>query len=159
MTEESTPDQAVGSDSPPEVIAHIEDKDWFLADLIRVFANLGVEFPITLHVRGSVISGKLIGGKTYFEEQSRLIASGTSNHLEIRDLLVQMVDQSKLIYERPEDAHDAWTAPSPGFVHLRDARIFSAHGEPMPSNQGMLWRGKLSSVDGFWFGSLNASRN
>ncbi len=39
------------------------------------------------------------------------------------------------------------------YIHLKDARIYSPQGEGIPSSKPLWWRGKLSSVDGFIFGS------
>lgn len=44
------------------------------------------------------------------------------------------------------------------FVHLRDARwIFGDSTVPAGSGPGMLWRGRLSEVQGFAFGSISQS--
>ena len=44
--------------------------------------------------------------------------------------------------------------PSPSFIHLRSAKIYAAGQRPLPTT-GMLWRGKISSVDGFTIGVLS----
>lgn len=139
------------TDELREVIAHIQDSDWFLADLIRIFANNGVAFPLTLVVGGSVVSGKLIGGKQYFQQVSETISQGTTNNSQVRDFLVKMVEGNKLRYERPEGADENWSLPEPGFVHLEGARIFNGSAEPIPQGEGVLWRAKLTSVDAFSF--------
>jgi hypothetical protein len=44
----------------------------------------------------------------------------------------------------------------PNYIHLKEAKFFlpSGAGKPIPANQGVWWRGRLSEVSGFILGSL-----
>jgi hypothetical protein len=156
MSDELADVEASENNAVQEVVSYLQDKDWFLADLIRVFAQSGVEFPLTLSVGGAMISGRLVSGKRYFEGVAEVMSSGRTNNEEVRKLLVRMLEQNVRIYERPEDAPEGWVPPEPGFIHLMDARVFTPGRQPLPENQGVLWRGKLNAIDGFWFGELRA---
>ncbi|OZI33277.1 gas vesicle protein [Bordetella genomosp. 1] len=43
--------------------------------------------------------------------------------------------------------------PLPNYIHLSDAQFFTTEGRPI-SQQPVLWRGRLSEVDGFVLGNL-----
>ncbi len=58
------------------------------------------------------------------------------------------------IYDSEDDAQQSSTPPQ--FIHLIDSRCFSPGGQPLPSNRGVLWRGKVNAVSGFTLGSLSA---
>ena len=96
--------------------------------------NIEIHY-VSLVVGGLIISGQIIGSGLYFEA--------------IRDQLERSSDEEEEApFELPPLDH------KPSFIHLRDARVFHPGGSAVPSNEGIVWRGRLDSVDGFWFGKL-----
>ncbi|MFN3944613.1 MAG: hypothetical protein ACK4K7_06775 [Allosphingosinicella sp.] len=123
--------------------------DWFLASLTSL-ANKGLTFPVTLFVGGAAISGILVGGKTYFDEFSRMMRRSFRDNEESADIMASFVDQCGSFYG---DAAEIAARP-PEYVHLVEARLFHPGADPVPKADGVLWRGKLASVDGFCWGTL-----
>ena len=111
-------------------------------------ANIGNQHPITLTVGGNLVSGLLIAADAYIDAVADEFASdfkkedGTADR--IRDMILGMK------YIPNEDAEK--NVP-PQFIHLMDAEVYTSSGRPIVSG-GSLWRGKLSSVDGFSLGRL-----
>lgn len=132
-------------------------KDWFLQSTIESVIAAGVEIGVTLTVGGAVVSGTLISGKTYFKELGEVLAGASQQEGDMQSVLGSSWSKYSAIYEKPEDAPEDWRAPPAGFIHLRDARYYAPGQGPLPSNQGVLWRGKLSAVDAFSVGSLSTS--
>ncbi len=120
--------------------------DWFLEFFVSI-ANQGVTLGITLNVHGTLISGNLIGGKEYFELLSKsLVDSGSDMGKALAAAVVQGKDRyDQSIQEEPVNFH---------YIHLKNAKVFNSNKNPMPTD-GMLWRGRLNSVDGFTIGELS----
>ena len=125
--------------------------DWLLEMLVGA-ANRqpGLAFDLTLNVRGTVVTGTLIGAKEFFEEYGRAMALAGLPRLE-EDFRAVGEELQRALSDLPEGAGPA--VPPPHFVHLRDARMLTGPGL-VPTNRGVLWRGHLSSVDGFSVGVL-----
>lgn len=127
--------------------------DWLLQWFVQFVNKTPVEVGITLSIGGGLVSGILISHHQYFEE----LAADFSKPFEA--------------FEGPEAAHvkelvlGFIAPPTPAgekepamqFLHLRDARLYSAGGEAIPT-KGALWRGKISAVDGFSMGGLSANQ-
>ena len=112
--------------------------------------------PITLMVGGLLISGTLISSDDYLE----LFAGGSfkefiDKHTESGEIKVPEKDKEN---ESEESGDEKMDEINTKFIHLKDAQIFTAGQNPVPNNEKMLWRGKISSVDGYWLGSLSANR-
>jgi hypothetical protein len=141
-------------DQASEVIAHLDDKDWFLQQVIAT-ANLGLSMGLTITLGGTVISGQLISGRQYFEELSDQIKGGSTNMG--NETLEMLGDNWKMltqIYDKPEGAGDDWQPAPAGYIHMRQAKIYTPGQHPLPGGQGLLWRGKVAAVDGFALGQF-----
>lgn len=134
----------------------IDDKDWFLQDLVDIVntSNTGFSFGITLNVGGFLVSGQLIGGKEYFESFGSDFAGAFfttfPNNGEDAENIKASFARNGEIYS----SNDEVEVPPPNYIHLKDAKFHNTNGEPIPSNRGVLWRGRLSGVDGFSLGSF-----
>ena len=140
-----------------QTVEIVGSRDWFLKFNLENVIPRGVEFDVTLTVGGSIISGVLISGKTYFEELAVMMEENSNGAGDLSKTLADLWRPNGAVYafEKPDDAPEDWSPPSIGYIHLRNARYFLS-GQPIPSAPGMLWRGKLSSVDGFSIGSFSA---
>lgn len=132
-------------------VMRVDNKDWFLQNLIRI-VNLGTgTFPITLNVGGFLASGILIGGKEYFEnfgtDFAGMFPPGESAN-NIKESIAQYGDIYTLDKYKQESKI--------GYIHLKNARFFNTSGNPIPvSNKGVLWRGRIEEVSGFCLGLLS----
>jgi hypothetical protein len=125
--------------------------DWYLQQLVAIVNKSDIEFGITLVVGGSVMSGRLIGGKRYFEEFARDFSAAWPT--ETKDEIRRALASKGELYDNSKDTDTLSTPPQ--FIHLADARCFYP-GSQLPNNRGVLWRGKINAVSGFSLGSLSA---
>ena len=138
-----------------------DDVDWLLAWMIN-FAERGLELGVTLNVGGALITGNLIGGRKYFETLGNLMQNANFTGFEVDPEFKTNMGTNfamwKDLYPKTEDIK-ADDVPRPSYIHLARAHIVLKN-VPLTSGDGVpLWRGKLSSVDGFTIGTLrfNAS--
>ncbi len=137
--------------------ALLRTSDFFLAQMVGLANDCDIELGITLTIGGAIISGQLMSGKRYFEEQAALM-SGSGTVTEVSSAIAEVIRNWTALYDKPKDAPDDYTPPSPTFIHLRDALFIYPDGKVVPGNGGPLWRGKISSVDGFSFGMTRPRR-
>lgn len=120
--------------------------DWVLRRLAsmvnRLPDTIRMEIPITLTVQGLVITGVLVSRGEYHRETAKQISDWFS---EFEDN-----QQSRITKEVQQAFDDSLkTAQEDDYFHLRAARI--CHPSSLsPLQVDVLWRGKISSVDGFW---------
>ena len=132
-----------------------EGTDWFLAWLIGLANDHGIEQGITLTIGGMSLTGQLISGHSYFKEIGERISranfqGGPETSETLRSALVLGYSQWCLLY--PEaGAPTNQEKPQASYIHLRDAKVVTPDGQVMPTT-GALWRGKLSAVSGYMLG-------
>lgn len=131
--------------------------------LLRSFAyittvNRVEGVPVTLNVGGLLVTGILISRETYVQQMvSEMRALFAHTTEEVRDFMEQTLFAP---LSKPVDPEaEAPPLSMIEYIHLKDARIFNG-GVPIPSQEvpGLLWRGRLSAVDGFSFGRLESAR-
>ena len=131
--------------------------DCFLQSLVEIVNDESANIPITLSVGGLLISGDMIGGKTYFDEFARQFKDG------FRDISSETASTIEETFKRLGDVYDtiqkesqgSAAMPKPYLIHLKDAQIYQSGAGPPPSEKGDLWRGRLEAVDGFSLGRLS----
>jgi hypothetical protein len=141
----------ISSDMPPVPSAQ---HDWFIQSLVNVANVAPLSFGVTLQVSGLLVSGYLVSGKTYFEAIGQQIVSGLSQNAALADQMRKMFATFESAY--PNDPGQS-ERPVPQFVHLQNARFYSTDGTPVPSNEGVWWRGRISQISGIVIGILNVS--
>lgn len=148
MTDETAPTPAGTQERDPS------HPDWYLQMLAGTANNMQgkVELPITLYVHGLVVSGLLTSGGRYFDALGEQITAAFGPFLgEPNNMGEQLTSGAAEIYAAPRDS-----GPPAQYIHLRDAHVFAPGQQALPAN-GIWWRGRLASVDGFHFGTLAAS--
>jgi hypothetical protein len=139
-----------------------EAVDWLLRVLVstanRVERQGGqLNVPVTLNVSGFLVSGYLIGGSTYFDNFSSQFKTGLENLLSeegAAEVATNLTEAPKNLYEEEgSDDRDI----TRHFVHLRDAKFIHPSGDSIPSDSGVLWRGRLEAIDGFFLGVLQST--
>jgi len=126
--------------------------DWLLQWFVQFVNKTPLEVGITLSIGGGLVSGILISHQQYFEE----LAADFSKPFEAFDGPEAAHVKSLLLGFVSPEAAPGEKEPARQFLHLRDARLYSAGGEAIPT-KGALWRGKISAVDGFSMGGLSAN--
>jgi hypothetical protein len=137
----------------PSVLDQPDGTDWFLATLIRN-AELGLEAGVTLQVGGSLVTGRIISGRKYFELLGEQVAqtfqmTGEGDREQWKAIVVE--------------AYSGWAQAFPpqgeasnqgyNYIQLAEARICDAAGNWI-FGENTLWRGKLAAVDGFIPGEI-----
>ena len=131
--------------------------DCFLQSLVSIVNDESASIPITLSVGGLLISGDMIGGKTYFDEFARQFKDGFRNvSSETASTIEEAFKRLGDVYDPiQKESQGSDPIPKPHLVHLRDAQIYQSGASPAPSEKGVLWRGRLESVDGFSLGRVS----
>jgi hypothetical protein len=148
--------------APPEPDAESDDAgfdplvtpptDWLLQFLL-VFVNRQVfSFGITLQCEGILVTGQLVSGREYMDGVKAEMSSNGGQF--IADLIEERVGD--LYPSEPPTVDDGFRPQElyPQFVHLRDARFIVSNGAPIPTNRGVWWRGRLSTVSGYTIGVM-----
>lgn len=111
------------------------DSDDILKGLIKAVEKENISINITLNIKGTVVSGEIISKKEYCE---RLIQYLISKHSDLK----LSIDTEKLCSRFNFSPKDV-------YIHLKNAKIYFSLMDSAPIDEGVLWRGKLCSVDGF----------
>jgi len=133
-----------------------EGVDWFLLEKILNFVELGIPITLTLNVSGATVSGVCISARQYMDELLSVFKKIYSKLGD--DVATKLIEISKEEYPSPEEILERGQITR-NYLHLVDARIVAPGGSPIPYNEGMLWRGKISSVDGFAIGQISPSKD
>ena len=129
------------------------DADWLLKLLVDLLASgdAGNSLGITLQVSGIFVSGELIGGRQYFDGMTEEFVAAAH----IKE--VHPTTLSEALTQIGDDVYGgAMEEAGPGYIHLKNARFLTADGQRIPTNRGVYWRGKLTSIDGFNVGILSS---
>lgn len=139
-----------------EVARPLGEPDLLLSTLVGIVnqtpdATLGV----TLFVHGAVVSGQIVGGAEFFEglaeECDAAVRRDTGEEAGPDTLAGYFRDCGRRWYGDEADL-DAMAIT---YIHLRDARVIQSNLSQVPT-PGTWWRGRLTSVDGWIFGSLSS---
>ena len=132
--------------------------DWFLQNLAHLADEGGVGLPITLMIPSGTVSGNMISGAQYFRELAKKVSEPlleTPNLESLAKDLYDFIHQNVEIYDRERKEDEMTPEDLPVFIHLENAKFYLVPENPIPSNDGILWRGKISSVSGFFMGKIN----
>ena len=146
MSDSQGPDAA----SIPSAAQH----DWFLQALVNIANTSPLNFGVTLQVSGFLVSGVVVSGKAYFAAMGEQVADGYAQNPEIANQMRRMFATFESAYPNGQGQPDQ---PVPQFIHLQNARFYSTDSTPVPGNQGIWWRGRISEVSAVVIGILNVS--
>lgn len=123
--------------------------DWLIQWFVDFVNEADASFPMTFTVGGNLVSGYLISESVYFDQLA--VDFSVSVGEQAKDAAQKLILALKPLplAEGDEKAPDQ-------FVHLKSAQVFTEAGKPIVSG-GALWRGKISSIEGFHLGSLRVS--
>lgn len=158
MSIESANDPATPEDAAHEAIP-VADRDYFLQYLIGL-ANDSTKswIPVTLSVNGMLVSGTLASAKEYFAEMAETIST-TVYGLDVKDVGVKDAKAKFadhiLAFAPPSDGSASFTDAN--YVHVRNAKFFAASGEPLNIMSSLIWRGRITAVNGWNYGRLEVA--
>ncbi|MCM3789433.1 hypothetical protein M3221_13590 [Domibacillus indicus] len=131
-------------------------KDFLLDTLVYMLNQQeGVEIGITLNVRGTIVSGLLVGYKTFLKGKAEMFRSIQTNQ-EFGEVLAGFFDTASENYEKGKtDSEESGKDLQPNFIHLKNAKFYDSNGTLPNEGEGFWWRGKLSDVSGFTLGNFS----
>ena len=137
-------------------IPEFDDYLEFLVDTANSLPGMPM-LPITLLVKGLVVTGFLASGRDYFNSVSAQIADVFAVKDERRERMITVFGGRAEFYKENLQSPEP-EASEPLFIHLAKARVFNGT-VAMPTNEaGVWWRGRLSEVDGFFLGTLSTRK-
>lgn len=128
----------------------MSSQDEVLEHLIRRLEETDAGINVTLCVNGLIISGQMISSKSYFDKISNFfnensIITDDSSLIERGLPYLQQVKQ--FMQQKGKSSEEQ---NNPKYIHLDNIVMYpSDPSHPFGAN---VWRGKLSSVDGFSIG-------
>ncbi len=132
-------------------LSQVDDRDWFLQNLVNMVNARDIELGITLNSGGFLVSGLLVSGKKFFGGLGADLSVSFTDP-EVRAGIEQSYAQIGEIYAAGRTGE---TAAPPNYLHLMQARFFHTGGQPVPATDGVWWRGRISEVSGFFLGVLD----
>lgn len=118
-----------------------------LQELVFWVEKKDAELGITLLVKGLVVFGVLISGKSYFEGLAETVASA-SGDLESKDLArSRFLNKGEEYQLAVEESNNHWDF---AYIHLKNAQFPAVL--KFPKDQSTFWRVKIEEVDGFSIG-------
>lgn len=137
-----------------------------LADFVQFANAFGLEADVVLTLPGQVIGGTLISGHSHYEQLSgaiRYLPPGVERTKEQMIAVDNVTDMLDLFAERYKSQSELLAEDSPAreplapvaFVHLKNAYTVQGHERVWLG----LWRGRLSAVSAWTFGSVTFDAN
>ena len=127
--------------------------------LLKIFAGIinpseRCEIDITLSVHGTIVSGKMIGMKRYYDEVGKvfinvLIDTSPENASPAKEIFKTLFDKIEPI--NPKELEDGEFEFN--HIFIGNAKIYNG-GRVFPSIGTTYWIGKMESVDGFFLGNI-----
>lgn len=110
-------------------------------------------FYLNLTVGGLLVSGEAVGLKGYYQELAKVVQKGQFSDRTRKDLTGGCESAIEMAASDIRSG-DTDPVPVPIHIHLRHVRIWHGVKECSPGGElpGVLWRGKLSAIDGFTLG-------
>ncbi len=126
-------------------------QDWLLEMLVALVDAQSVSINITLSVGGSLVSGKLVSGKEYFNSFADQVSSGFKDmgvsEATAKVMREQLAQPGEVFHG---ESTDSKLKTKPSYLHLKNARVIS--GNASYASQSTWYRGRLSTVEGFFLG-------
>lgn len=111
--------------------------DYSLGRIVKVINENKMERPITVQLSGVVVTGVLISCGRYYELLDELLEVGSDPTGELKRVLGDLMP----------DVH-----AQPNYIHMMSAKKFIAGSQNAVPGSG-LWRGRISCIESYEFGS------
>ncbi|MFC0272559.1 hypothetical protein ACFFIX_14065 [Metabacillus herbersteinensis] len=133
--------------------------DAIIMDLLTLVNedDYGIEIELTLTIGGNIVSGLLISATAYYEGVIETYKKDQQSTVEkiVSKRLENLQEKYKKQKEEQKDQDKDGEENLPKFIHLKNARFNPVAGQTNSfNNSDTYWRGHVSSLDGFSFGTL-----
>ncbi|KMM36693.1 gas vesicle accessory protein GvpU [Guptibacillus hwajinpoensis] len=122
-------------------------KDSILEFFTQASNKHDFSLDITLNINGAIVTGTTVSAKEYFDTLSDSIGAGN-------DVAEKLSEQFANAGQALEDNNGAET----NYIHLKNTKVYVGDNKPTPSKGKILWRGKISEIDGFFLGRISDSK-
>lgn len=129
----------------------LSDTDPFLEYLVKIVNDSSMEMSITLNVKGAIVSGQLISGKTYFLGLAADMKKANADEI-VRDGFQMIFKHRSTSYMNLDDDEEETILTE--FIHLKDVNMYLSNLSSFNATQISYWRGRLSEIDGFSLASF-----
>ena len=129
--------------------------DWLLGAFVTAVNAGARQVGITLWTGGLLVSGTLVGVDDYFEGVATAFDEAAVPGEESLGAMFRTLGEQARDLIQAEDRESAASdtpPPDPAFIHLQNATTYSPGLQPIPTDRGVWWRGRLESVGGWSFG-------
>jgi len=153
----------------------VDARDAVLQNIVRLANEFDLQFSITLFSGGLIISGIIVGGATYFDrlgEQMEQAFKDISDdkfaakmggifqgygdtYKKRKEELRQELEIAKAGEGISTTEDQADSLEKVFYIHLQNVQILGAASGPVIYAPATIWRGRISSVDGFHLGSAD----
>ncbi|TMU83941.1 gas vesicle protein GvpU [Bacillus sp. BHET2] len=123
-------------------------KDSILEFFVQATNKHDFSLDITLNIKGAVITGTLVSAKEYFDSLSETFEDGSDVAQKLSEELAKAGESVDA--NQSDEAH---------FIHLKNTKVYCGDSKPTPSKGKIMWRGKISEVDGFFLGKIAESKS
>lgn len=139
-----------------------KNEDWFLQDLVDYVDGTDLEIGITLQCNGFLVSGNLCSGHLYFEEFGKSFYSLTGNDSDKKTISEYAAKALEAANEFDDlvnkDISEKPLIHGPFFIHLKNAQFHQVSGGEIPMF-GVLWRGQIKDINGFFLGTIKGTES
>jgi hypothetical protein len=118
-------------------------KDNILEFFVQAANKHNFSLDITLNVKGAVITGTMVSANEYFNTLSEILEDGNEIARAVSEQLGKAGEAAK-----------AYPDSETYFIHMKNTKVYCGDSKPTPSKGEILWRGKLTEVDGFFLGKI-----
>jgi hypothetical protein len=131
--------------------------DEILEHFVQRVEETGVGKSLTLCVNGLIVVGNIISSKNYYDKMSALydklqIVTKDQSQIELTD---KEIEHYKQFMDELKSKHTE-KQTSDRYLHLDEVEIYPSDVLSTPF-LGNVWRGKLSSIDGFFLGRIKVN--
>jgi len=118
-------------------------KDEILSFFVQAANHHDFSTDITLHVKGGLVTGTIISAASYFSNLKDSISEKNDVAKQLKEALKQAEESADTKQSNAE------------YIHLKNMSAYLAENKTTPANSDLLWRGKISEVDGFFLGRIS----
>ena len=154
MTDENTAEMREQEEKENELQTVISEPPIdIVLELLVTVGNCGLGLPVTLFVKGVMVTGNIISFEDYMKKTADNIRSST-NLTEMDEEISREVTESIAKRFDTIRTDSLQRGGSPRMIHLDNVKIFNQNGNFIDISNA-LWRGALGSIDGWILGTLS----
>jgi hypothetical protein len=132
--------------------------DPLLQYIVSVANETGIGIPLTLMVKGIMITGETIKVEKYFDRLIAIFGDKTNFINPTSEDSTQMIADHftrvlKTFRNLSDESDRLEKIHRPILIHLENVQIIDIAADHRFEMKGGLWRGRIDSIDGFIFGN------